>query len=242
MKPLLTLSLVTTLLYNNVAHSFVPEGGVYLGLMGGVSHASSVDINFLDPFPINFQDRGRLTYDIGGNGGGQLGYRFSNWRMELEAKYNVNKYDRLQGRFIQFESRRTSTRASFEGQTNVFSLFLNGYYDFFFEDPDFYVVPYVGLGVGYARVQNRIDFFLGNRSCPIFGFCDDASRRFTDNRVAVQGILGLSYYVDDYWAIGLDYRYIGIGNVSRNSNNTTDNNSRLHLNTLNLNFNYFFGC
>lgn len=72
--------------------------------------------------------------DTGYNVGGQLGYRFDNFRVEAEASYISHSVLGL---------------ADF----NVFTLMANGYYDINFGSK---FVPYVGAGIGWARFTSNV--------------------------------------------------------------------------------------
>jgi opacity protein-like surface antigen len=67
--------------------------------------------------------------------------------------------------------------------------------------PDATWVPYVGFGIGYAHIVNNIKFYANDVA---IGGSQISSQV---NKPAAQAILGINYFVDDFAAFGIDFRY-----------------------------------
>lgn len=116
-------------------------------------------------------------------GAAAVGYAFGNGlRAELELAH-----------------RRSNVSTAVAGQTasgslDATSLMINGLYDIATGTS---FVPYLGAGVGGARV----------RANNIGALTSGASANGGDNVFAYQGIAGVDYHVDANWALGASYRY-----------------------------------
>ncbi|TIE93034.1 hypothetical protein DI028_15555 [Legionella pneumophila] len=71
-------------------------------------------------------------------------------------------------------------------------------------------VPYLGLGLGYGTVRSNFKLYnvnYNNSQVPIFESKESSSAAMA------QGILGISYFLDDFAAFGLDFRYLATSRV-----------------------------
>ncbi len=204
------LGLTTLLLINQTTHAVNPPSGWYGGLILGASYAPTINYNYagsLSGFPRDI----KLKYSVFGDVALSAGYRMERYRVEGELLFNGNTYKELQfGNFkIQSTSGESSTTSpagmvqglKMKGQTYTGALMINGFYDFFTPGAPTYWVPYVGAGVGYAYVSNGIKFYLNNLEIPGSDLATHA------NTPAIQGIVGINYFLDDFFAFGLDARY-----------------------------------
>ena len=106
----------------------------------------------------------------------------------------------------QFDFTITNTyRHNFEIETTVYSAMFNLYYDI---DTGTKFTPYIGGGVGYARVKSKAKVY---GSTP-YGDINMSSTSH-DNNFAWQLGFGVSYAVNDKWDIDLGYRYSDYGNA-----------------------------
>lgn len=205
--------------------------------------------NGFTTLPLLISNQGELSYRVGGGGGGQIGYRHCNFRFEGELLFNYNNYDKLtidgltlkthqQQAIILSSPTSTATIApTIDGHTDFGAAFLNLFYDFFDEDNDPTWVPYVGLGIGYAYVQDKLSI-----TYPITITTPPVSTTTSVQRLTVkdststpiaQAIIGISYFYNDDTSFGMDYRYL--------TTRTIDSlDARLKVHTLNFNFNYSF--
>lgn len=156
------------------------DKGFYVGGAGGY--------NFLP----EDSELGSVDADLDGDwaGLGALGYAFANGlRLEGEFGYRENDVDSISGTSGGSGTYRTSTF-----MTNLL-------YDF--HRDSWPVTPYVGVGLGAARVA------LGAVT-PV------ASSTINDSDVgfAIQGIVGASYDLNRYLALTADYRHIRVPDLS----------------------------
>jgi outer membrane protein OmpA-like peptidoglycan-associated protein len=112
-----------------------------------------------------------------------LGYAFDNgFRLEGEISHRFNEFD--------------PETAVNSGDAHVWAGMLNGYYDFARGSA---FQPYVGLGVGAARID------LGYTDHPSFTSIDD-----TDTALAYQGMAGVAVGLSDQLSLDIGYRYFTI--------------------------------
>jgi len=129
-------------------------------------------------------------FDDGYGAGVALGMKLPNqFRVEGEAFWQENDIE--SGRLGPVQ---LSALGGLNGDVGVWGAMINGYYDFL-EGP---LVPFVGLGVGYAQVDAKVN--LGNISV-----IDD-----DDTVLAYQAILGVSYDFMPNLAGVLAYRYMAL--------------------------------
>lgn len=210
-----------------------PVDGNYGGIFIGVSDSSGS--SFTLPQPVTFTgpnttvsfQSGSIARSVLGAVGGELGYRFcTNYRLEVEAFYNNNHFKSLTindltvtspfitppitNASVTYNNVENTADPHIQGDTNTGSAMVNAFYDFFIPSQDGYsvVVPFVGIGIGYAYVQNALQFYrvqVGtaetNDSREIFEVWQ------TRSTLAGQAIAGLSYFMDDFTWFSLDFRY-----------------------------------
>ncbi|GGI80870.1 outer membrane protein [Legionella impletisoli] len=229
---LLSLSTSTALAVN-------PMNGLYAGVILGGSYAPKGTINFNAPVTPNSTScsssasctpaSGTLAYSGYGNIGGQIGGRYNQFRVELEPVVNYNPYQKITVGTTKYTSPKSSTALRLKGSTTTAALMLNAFYDFYTPQSQTDFVPYVGAGIGYANVDNSIQFYCNNVTIP----CTQLSE--STHSAAVQGIVGAAYFMDDFTWFGLDYRYITTQKVNIMT-------SRVEVHTINLSFNGMFYC
>lgn len=130
----------------------------------------------------------KVKFDNGTMGALAFGYDYASpWRGEVELSRRAADLKSVSG-----------TNAS--GELLATSLMANAAYDFDVNAP---VTPYLGLGLGFARVE------LDNASP--FGA---SSINDTDTVLAGQAIAGVSYAVQDNLNLFADYRYFRTGDAS----------------------------
>ncbi len=227
----LSFCLLTGLSMNVLALN--PVDGNYGGLFIGVSDSPgssftlSQPVSFTGPnTSLSFQS-GSISRSVLGAVGGELGYRFcTNYRVEIEAFYNNNHFKSLTindlsltspfvtpsltNASVTYNNVENTADPHIQGDTNTGAGMINAFYDFFIPSQDGYsvVVPYVGIGIGYAYVQNALQFYRvqintseTNDSREIFEVWQ------TRSTLAGQAIAGLSYFMDDFTWFSLDLRY-----------------------------------
>lgn len=226
-----------------------PNGGVYGGLNIGASYVPALSANFLSPF---IQDQlsnngpyagyfttstvnAKLNYSQYGQVGAQLGYRWDQYRLELEFFYNQTNYNSLQVNNKTFLSTNTADEAYFSGATTTSAGMLNFLIDML---PPLYVdssfAPFIGVGVGYAYLQNNPTFYLNKNNVNQYEF----SR--TTSKYAGQVIVGTSFFMDDFSYFGLDFRYFTTGKISGNLRNQQPVSIFYQIMSVNLSYNASF--
>lgn len=250
MKQLIKIGILSQLLCSTSLFALNPIEGFYGGLVGEVSHGPSNDqIYFRED---NMIFHGVVDYSpISGGAGFMLGYKFRHIRAEGEFLFNristgpvtvgtctlqspnvltptgvcpAGIYDGFQAKALGYSGNSTA----------IYGLF-NGYWDFFSYDGTSEMVPYLGFGVGIGSVKNGSSFVNTNTSY-------SHGQTHTGSGMAYQGIIGLSYYMDDFTWCSMDYRYL---TTTQRSNNRSDLGTNLPsksylLNTFNLTINAAF--
>lgn len=233
-------------IYGN-AFALEPIQGFYVGAIGTGSYTNSISItgpgiNLSTNPPITTNDArsGKLKYSFGGGGGGQLGYRYEEFRIEAEGLFNYSPDDTLTLDGTKFGKYKSSKIAltngfTFNGHTILAAGLVNLFYDVYM-GTDCYIVPYIGVGVGYAYLHNTMQLFYNNN--PI------TNSHYTDsqNLLAAQGIIGLNYFLDDFTFVGLDFRYLGTQSASIVTSNVQLSSFRYQFESINLSINSSFDC
>ncbi len=262
MKHIRKFALACLLLANYSAFAATPSDGWYWGLLGGITFTPSISgrtaiaasplgvLPITGATPLSFTfipTMGTIRYGVGGDGGGHLGYRICNFRVEGELLFNYSPISSVNSDGIRIERHVTlGNELQVRGQTVLGAFLFNGYYDFYDDEYDTTWVPYLGLGIGYAGSRTSLDFAVPQNFAligtlrPIRNFTFN-TRNSRSGPVA-QGIIGISYYYSDDLSFGLDYRFTSIitTNRSGNSGGSRSSSGRVQLNALNLNFRYSF--
>jgi len=217
-------------------------------------YPNSEYINYLNTFP-TFQSKfpdlpsdsiGKVTFSFMGLLGAQIGYRYEKFRAEAEFMYNANNIDTLEINNSKLKTYQRLLKNSGNpvyvgGQINVLAGFLNFYYDMLPPPTleDTHVVPYVGLGIGYASIQNNFHVTIDQNT--VNNYIPGSTREFlpTTSAAAGQLIGGLSYYLDDFTFFSLDCRVFSTANISQGSP-YTNQNIRYQIISGNLSFNGSF--
>lgn len=234
-------AITALLLINSSAYALDPVQGFYGGLFVGGSYTPNVTSKFYIPQFKSMNSSissATLSYQPYINGGGQVGYRFDQFRAELEPFVNYSPYSTLtvNGTKIHKFKKKFSTpnMPYLQGRTSTGALMVNGYYDLFDISEQSNYVPFVGFGVGYATVQNTINFY--NTLTP---YTKSSDRK---GLAALQGIIGVNYFMDDFTAIGLDFRYFTTQSGKYRLHSITQSSLRTQFATLNLSVNGAFDC
>ncbi len=221
--------LLALLLAASPAFAVNPVQGWYGGIQLGVNYTPSTQYTFPTTFdrPVNFPDVQispyfdlinlevpagttlKLYYATMGQIAGQVGYRCNKFRVEGQLGYNNSPYNSLKINNVTLNINdqtiitRRGNNYTFDGATNTMYGMLNGYYDFIPSEPDANFAPYIGAGVGYAYLQNIFNISVTDTSLNNY----DLKVTRSISTPAVQGIVGASYFMDDFTAFGLDFRY-----------------------------------
>lgn len=214
------LSITTLFIIASQSEAATPIGGLYVGGIFGATYQHNINasvstnsiINQLgstsstitSQIPANDSITTTLGYMILINGGGQIGYRFcDNYRLEVEGLYNKNPYNFFRiGDYTLYNNSGETTGYRLEGSTSTGIAFINGYYDFL-GDGSNNLVPYVGVGAGYAYIHDVIKLYYNE----VLVIPDGNGFRNNNTSAMGQGIVGFSYFMDDFFSVGLDARY-----------------------------------
>lgn len=154
---------------------------LYMGIAGGLNLMADADI---DGLGINTE----ADYDSGAAGALTLGFkRADGFRSEFEISGRTNDVGQLRG------------MGSARGDVDALTFMGNILYDF---QRFGKFKPYVGLGIGLARV--RFD-----NVTPVGG----GSINDHDMALAFQGIVGMSFDLTDRFEMFGDYRYMGTADL-----------------------------
>ena len=223
-----------------------PVNGWYAGFIGSVSFMPKLQFSLLnlDQFtnypagaglPGTVID-GEVNYKVMGGGGGQIGYRWcDNYRAETEVIFITNEYNSIKiGDYTikRANSIDAATGLNQNGHTNIWGALVNVYYDFYRPAQEGNYVPYVGLGLGYASVQNLLVLnYNGQQLQPRLSY--------TNSTAAGQAIIGVSYFLDDFTSFNLDYRYFSTQNFSKETRYSSFN-QRFAVHTISFSMNFAF--
>ncbi len=191
------------------------DDGWYVSVLAGAGYTP----NLHTPDPLEIASYRKPSWQVGA----ALGYRSGPIRYEGEFLYQhaaIRSINALDGGTLVLKDFGLS------GITQVSTGLANIYYDFNQISASTPLNPYLGLGVGYANVYNRLDtsFFDG-----------DFAHTHNSGAFAYQGIAGLNYNFDRTISMQLDYRYFATTHV-----NVLD--ARWQNHTLNLGMTFLFSA
>lgn len=165
---------------------FAAGEGFYIGLWGGGTLLDEAKVR-------NAQGTAHVDFDAGTAFGAALGYDIGNrypsigqGRLELEIAQRANDLK---------DAKFTDGRFAADGEITVLSFMANSFAEFYGARP---WLPYVGLGLGYARVSLDSARLAG---APLG---DDS-----DGVFAYQAGLGIGYEINPLLTLDLGYRYFG---------------------------------
>jgi hypothetical protein len=178
------------------------DDGLYAGVILGASWAPAINIQS----PVSFQ----LNYDVMGQVGAQLGYRWDKIRAEAEFFYNSNTYSNVVLNGVTYSSNK-STENFYTGQTNIMFGMFNLYYDLLpppGTDANF--GPFIGIGAGYGSIQNTLAITYNSVQITP----GDLARSHSNYGGQVIG--GVFAFLDDFSYFMLDLRYFATPNYTQN--------------------------
>ncbi|MEJ0062233.1 MAG: OmpA family protein [Alphaproteobacteria bacterium] len=176
----------------HAAAKYIHEGP-YVGLGAGVTIPMEDEIESKTGLPPH-----KLSFDPGPAVHGQAGYAWGNGlRTELELGYSMADFDKSTNPF-------GNPALGASGDYSVFNAMANLFYDM---DINWFLTPYVGLGVGYGHIWGNGLTVAGSPTTSV-GATDGDAGNF-----AYQAIGGFSYEFAGHWAATLDYRYLSTLNV-----------------------------
>lgn len=221
---LCALSLLPTSLY-----ALHPVEGWYFGGGIGASFSSSNSSLTFPAIPIlgsAATTSADVTYGVGINGIGEIGYRKRPLRFELQSYFNLNNYENLSLNGTDYPNATTDLK----GNAHIFAEIINVFYDHFSENADGSsvksFVPYIGAGIGYGTISNGFGFYQAGT---------EVASVLNENvsTYVYQGVIGGSMFFDDYSFGAIDLRYTTTGKI-------TALNGPFSTITINLVYNFAF--
>jgi len=131
---------------------------------------------------------GTIEFDTGYGVSGALGYTFGSIRAEAEVSYSKADMDKISGTATDGTT-TVSGSGKIDGDVSALAFMVNGWYDF---DTGSKWVPYVGGGLGMAKVESTI-----------------LSAESDDNVLAYQVGAGVGYKLTENTTATLGYKYFG---------------------------------
>lgn len=236
-------SIAGLMLASSGAFAAEPAMGWYAGIFAGPSIAPSRKFDIYTPFISPIPLLGKLSYGVNADGGGQIGYRCSNFRFEGELVFNTNHFRQLTLNGFTITNNQNRPGLSIKGSTSFMAGLFNAYYEFYDEDySETQFVPYIGLGIGYVHIRNTLNFYYYN---PLYyinrAVLINQNRNSISADAAIgQAIIGVNYFFNDYLSLGTDLRYMRTGNIGTLGPRITQNASRVQAGTWNVLLNYSF--
>ena len=198
------------------------DGGLYLGVRGGVTFLKQVDESFFCPeilddpltigvyesFPAQEEVR-YLEMNTGYFGAAAIGYTMAfpksggDLRFELEGAYRYYKDGETNADWEQFGH----VVSNIDGTVTIKSAMLNIYVDF--RTPTRFV-PYIGLGVGYSRIDVDARLYDAGRAFYGWPFPIVVDQRIYN--VSWQAMAGVGYKITSGTIVGLEYRAFRLSN------------------------------
>lgn len=184
------------------------DKGLYVGAAAGVNA-------FPEDSGLNSADAD-LNWDW--TTSASVGYGFAkSFRLEGQFGYRPNDVDGISG------------VSGGTGDFQTMNFMANLLYDF--NQFGWVVTPYVGVGLGLARVE-------ANGVTPVSGSTiNDSSVGF-----AMQAIVGASYDINEHWALTADYRHLRVPDLTFKTNAGTSIDSDYATNEFLVGLRYRFGA
>ena len=166
-----------------------PISGFYIGAAAGGNYMQDEPITGVKGFnPSNLN----LTTDVGGVGVLSAGYGWGNGiRTEFELNYRYNGLHSITGP----NGNSATFHGSNSGSEQKYGPMPSIFYDFTTLSPD--IVPYVGLGVGYQEVMEKLSI-------------NGTTKSKSEGAIAGQAVIGAAFPIASVpgLAITADYRFL----------------------------------
>ena len=181
-KWMVLMSLVLmTALAGNGSQAWAAEG-FYAGIQGGVAMLEDAEA-----------DPAKSEMETGYVLSGLAGYDFGSFRFEGEIAYRENDIDKV-------TILNSDTDSS--GDVSAWAFMVNGYFDF--ENRTAFT-PYIGAGIGYARVEIDGKATYGGSTTVKW---DDH-----DSGLAYQLMAGVAWDLSDTIVLDMSYRYLDCDDI-----------------------------
>jgi opacity protein-like surface antigen len=177
---------------------------------GNIGAVQVMDADITETGP-GYSVDGEFEFDTGFGINGAVGYGFGNVRLEGEVSYRQADFDKVGIDNLTVGSLKFTSLGSLDvdGDASSLGLMGNVWYDF---DTGSKWLPFIGGGIGVARVDSDIDS-IGGVSV---GFSED------DTVFAYQVGAGIGYQISDNAVATLGYRFYGTDDPEFESGGVTD--------------------
>lgn len=178
--------------------------GLYVSAFGGIAGV---------PNNINKDGFNHVRYKAGFDAGGAFGYQSGPFRYEVDATY-------IRAAVKNFKLRGVDVDPA-SGHSDAMAVMANINYDFYIRQP--VVAPFLGFGIGFARVSANIN--------------SDNSQEFrpdADYSIAFQGNAGLKANLTSNISVNVAYRYFTTTHVS-----DLGRRFQAHLGNIGLSYRFF---
>lgn len=186
-----------------IAQAAVPAEGWYSGLMLSGTNLSGLKFNLFNPLTRR-TEFSQISYKPAIGGGGQIGYRYSKARFEMQFYYDNNTINRVLIGDLSLYPTSNYLGLNGTGNTRFFAAMFNVFYEIYPEDREIRLAPYLGLGIGYASINNSYCLFRLEREL--------IARNESASAPMGQAIAGINYFFTDSCSAGVDFRYMSTPN------------------------------
>ncbi|MBT5415322.1 MAG: porin family protein [Rhodospirillaceae bacterium] len=172
------------------------KGSYYLSLFGmwEMPQTAKVSRGF------NGESSLEVKPDAGFGGGGAIGHKFDDFRLEIQAAYSthdINEASELTG-----ANQNVRQKVAATGTIEMTTLMVNGIYDI---PGSPFFTPYIGAGAGAAFIKaDNVRLLNGGQ-----GFIDDST-----TAPAFQGLAGFAVALTDNVAVDLGYAFLYVSDPS----------------------------
>lgn len=187
------LSLFSAALFaSGISVAATPVDGWYAAGFGGYSYLPGNVYNTTAGLL-----RENTAYRGGYNAGGSFGFKSNPFRYEGEITYIHANLKHFSINYV--------PQSGYWGGSSALTAMANIYYDF----PEMVpcIEPYLGIGLGYAYVEARLNNDAGPAGATSF--------KASDNVFAYQGMAGVTYNFAENYAATLGYKYLATGKADQ---------------------------
>jgi hypothetical protein len=202
-----------------------PVNGLYVGAGVGINLMQNSTASQSSTYPLlpglTSNGSSTLQSSAGPTGVLSVGWGFGNgFRAEIEGNYIANKFNGANGSVgLNSVFPLTASTNTSGGWEQKFGGMLNGYYDFYSISP--WIVPYVGVGIGYEAVSLHGVTLSGPGPAGIA--IQDSVTNSTQGGFGYQAMLGAAFPIAAAPGLSItaEYRFMGLAGTRNYSSTST---------------------